>query len=187
MQRNAAMRDRLSPQVQKLLVALNVNFLEPGMVCFTPSGPMPPFACGIYDVMYDFISVTDRHMVKGDHAVGNLDAFCLHEIIHWTGHPSRLGRPCVRGAIEFITGSAPSITLETEATEELAAQMGMVILFRKLGLDYVKAEMYWLTYSAKFRTTGDLTKATEYAEAAVAFIVDSLDAKKELDKVDWAA
>jgi len=55
-----------------------------------------------------------------------LDRTLLHEVIHWTGHTRRLNRNYISNRV---------LTIEESHTEEVIAELGMLKLCDRLGID----------------------------------------------------
>src|SRR5690606_18646464 len=90
-------------------------------------------------------------------------ATALHELTHWTGHPSRLQRDAVTTPTTF--GS------ESYAFEELIAEMGAAFLCAHAGIEgelrhegYIDAWLAALKADKKaiFRASGKAREASEY-------------------------
>lgn len=117
------------PKVMALLLALNVKLIPPRLdVRLSVEGE--------YDSAPDTIWARDVRQ-----PYGNLDSYLLHELVHWTGHISRLKR-------FYPTSSTMVEVPHGRATEEYVAQYGMVILAEALGIipearDYFR---YYLSY-----------------------------------------
>ena len=79
-----------------------------------------------YDRHCDFIGMPE----KAAHTHGAGEAYyystLLHELTHWTGHPTRLNRPGI--------AAAGSPKLEVEAVEELIAEIGSAFLCAEFGI-----------------------------------------------------
>ena len=76
-----------------------------------------------YDHHSDFIGMPE----KAAHFPGEAYySTLLHELTHWTGHPTRLNRPGI--------ADAGSPKLEVEAVEELIAEIGSAFLCAEFGI-----------------------------------------------------
>ena len=76
-----------------------------------------------YDRHSDFIGMPEKAAhLPGDAYYSTL----LHELTHWTGHPTRLNRPGI--------ADAGSPKLEVEAVEELIAEIGSAFLCAEFGI-----------------------------------------------------
>ncbi len=136
----------MSISVHKLLIFLSsdkegrmfsskvMNFAESlGIQVKTPdefqriSGEIYPWtAGGLYSPPFDIIACAELN-----------DFVLLHEIIHWTGHPSRVDREAVRKLSTANKNESirSLMSVETFYNEEAIANMGMFGLAKHLRLD----------------------------------------------------
>lgn len=86
----------------------------------------------------------------------------IHELIHWTGHPSRLNRE------DFVS----KFGSEAYAAEELVAELGSMMLCAQLGIPAdIEHESYiasWLTILKNDKRA--IFKAATLAEKAIAYL-----------------
>lgn len=89
----------------------------------------------------------------------------LHELIHWTGHESRLDRL----NISFFGSTS-------YAREELIAEAGSLILMQKLGLELSEMDQHKDYFKSWLDSAGDREEAMAYAmkeaERAVNYILE---------------
>ena len=85
----------------------------------------PPGTCGVYRAIEDAIYLLPRTAYKGGAGHYTLSAF--HEVIHATGHPSRLNRPAIRSTAQ----GAPAPRMEY-LFEEMIAELGALFLTHEL-------------------------------------------------------
>lgn len=112
-----------------------------------------------YDQLHDKIQVPFSEQFKNSE---NYYSTLFHEVIHWTGHKSRLNRP-------FGKKKSPEY-----AFEELVAELGSAFLCAEMGIPaplkssaaYIKS---WLTALENDRNY--LLKAVSQAEKAVLYLV----------------
>lgn len=98
-------------------------------------------------------------------------ATLYHEMTHWTGHPSRLGRASI---IRFIEGGGGCFGDDTYGQEELVAELGSSFLCTRTGIDLddggSNAAAYmqgWLSHlrentSLIVRASGQAQRAADY-------------------------
>ena len=98
--------------IDKLIKANNIRIV--GFEDYAKQGFMISLANAVYDTVNDCIAINDNPIPQPDY---NRELVLLHEIAHWTGHPSRLNR----------------ITPTREA-EELIADLAAHALGEKLNL-----------------------------------------------------
>lgn len=158
-------RSHFSLQLQELMELLCINFVEPTRTFSVMNYIMATGAVGNYFPTHDCISV--RPDMAPFLTLGDADSILLHEIVHWTGHSSRLHRDWFKIAVEGH--SVPSL-YETDQ-EEAIAQIGMHKLSKYLGMDMQKAELYLRNYLNKY-PLADLERAEVEAEKALQYIVD---------------
>ncbi len=122
---------------------------------------MDVFAMGAWWPELDIISVADK-LPPGK--FGNHDLVLRHEIVHWTGRYDRLDRPaiallcCRRASEEYLH------------TEEMTAQMGMLLLAEALDMHVEAARVALESYSTQF-PLADLNKAGIEAKSAMEYIL----------------
>ncbi len=130
------------------------------------------------DVSASFNRGIDRMQMPGMEAFPTVAAFSatmLHELVHWTGHRSRLGR---------LFGSFGD---ERYAFEELVAELGSAMLCSSLGVEDARAEdnqhvAYLSDWAAMLRKTpGVLLRALRLAARAHAFLKDLAPEVFDLD------
>jgi antirestriction protein ArdC len=90
----------------------------------------------------------------------------MHELVHWTGHKTRLDRNLKGGK---------NSTTDEYAREELVAELGAAFLCAELGLDYLDSNASylrsWLTRIDKAERPRALMQAASAATKAFEFIV----------------
>lgn len=113
-----------------------------------------------YQPMRDLIQLPTKAQFED---VGSYYATALHELTHWSGHPSRLNREGITGGHAF--GSA------AYAFEELVAEMGAAFLCALTGIqgelrheDYLSSWLKILNEDKRaiFRASGQAREASEY-------------------------
>lgn len=159
------MRKFINEKVLELLQASGVPVLTFSQVFFENPRMgmhlMSMDAAGCYDAMNDMIFIHD-HALTSDLCTMTL----LHELVHWTGHPSRLAR-------EGISVGKPK-TREQYATEEVTAQQGMFKLAMAFGFERELYERLLLGYIQEFAPYADFDKAERDSDAAVSYLLDML-------------
>ena len=76
-----------------------------------------------YDHHYDFIGMPEKAVDTHNAGEAYYYATLLHELTHWTGHPTRLNRPGIAAA------ESPKL-----AVEELIAEIGSAFLCAEFGI-----------------------------------------------------
>lgn len=79
---------------------------------------------GLYDVQQDSIHIQPTAPCS----------VVYHELAHWSGHPSRLGRPCAR---HQLAGHAVTLRSQLMRDEETLAQMVGQLFAQRYGLAVV--------------------------------------------------
>ncbi|MFH1463668.1 MAG: zincin-like metallopeptidase domain-containing protein [Pseudomonadota bacterium] len=134
-------------RVGRLLAAVGLDLQLDGRACF--------------NAMEDLVGLPAAHSFDGPHAWA---ATALHELVHWTGHSSRLAR------------FGPSESTEDYALEELVAELGAATLASRLGVagsrpDDEQHRAYMVGWARRIHADGDaLAKALERAMAACRFL-----------------
>lgn len=118
-------------------------------------------AAGYYDSQEDYIGLNERALESD-----RVNEVVLHELIHWTGHPSRLNRNTITSQLH---GMRP--TSYDYHTEEATAQMGMFKLACLLGLDKELHLMLLNVYLTMF-PEANLAKADWDSNQAVGYLLD---------------
>jgi len=145
----------LSPKLQTLLSKLQVNISEFGnQPCYKP--------------MEDVI-VMPRYEYFDSEQNYNL-TFC-HELIHWTGHLTRLNRDCAR---DYAKNEA------ARAEEELVAEIGSVFLASYFGLsgDLVNHASYVASWK-KYLDGKSVGRAMSQASKAFNWLITHLEAQEK--------
>lgn len=113
----------------------------------------------------------DRIMVNSRTCEYSQDMVALHELIHATGHPKRLGRVVAQLAM------GRRYATEGQAhTEEAIAQMGMVILGRYLGLPQAELDIALASYLVTL-PKADLGEADFAARRAAKYVINLLESQ----------
>jgi antirestriction protein ArdC len=121
----------------------------------------------VYSLMTDQITLPTRESFKDE---ASFYATAFHEVIHWTGHPSRMGRPMTGrfGTPEY-------------AEEELVAELGAAFLCGEIGIngqtqhpEYIASWLRALKNDKRF-----IFKASTAATKAVAFLTGDSDGEVE--------
>jgi antirestriction protein ArdC len=115
-----SVKSQFAPVLQDLLKTLRVNFVEPEGIL------MEPTCYGFYDFIQDCIVVNPEHI---NPIFGDINTVLMHELIHWTGHESRLARPA------SLIKSQAELNLVMFHNEEAVAELGMAHLATSLGWD----------------------------------------------------
>jgi antirestriction protein ArdC len=132
------------------------------------------FADGLFNTIEDYIFVKPN--LENNRAI---EVF-LHELVHWTGHDSRLARSAIvlnqrlskRGV---IYANEIDFYNREMSTEEMIAQYGMYLLTVKLGLD----EQYFYNRFTQYTNGlvfGDIELAKRQAQIAVDYILNQCSA-----------
>lgn len=150
--------DAASPIIMTLFATLGIKLVSPpdyGGFAFMVS------TYGQYDCGTDEIWA---HNISS--AIGELDSYLLHELIHWTGHPKRLNRYPVGPGVRHSRGIL--------ADEEYTAQLGMMLLAQELGvLSETALKHYLEQYIQLIHWTygvPNIEAATEQAYRAVCYL-----------------
>lgn len=145
-----------------------------------------PDVRGAYDHSDDTII-----MPAGQSVATTTDAsVLLHEIIHWSGHTTRLNRTGVMGR-----DSKHRLTMRDSTLEELVAEMGAERLARWLGLEtYAETTYYLFGYLDLFVAAGEgknleqvVREADAEAQRAVEYITKTATANGFSQKIDRQA
>ena len=130
----------------------------------------------------DFVSMPlkeDFVALGNASAEANYWATLWHEIVHWTGHPSRLNRKQ-----HVLWGD------DAYAFEELIAELGSAFLCRHLGIDGdMQHESYLESWSSRLRRSettpfAALREAAHQASEAKKLIFDSKNPKNNIELKD---
>lgn len=144
-----------SPKLlQELLSILNVDVSE--------FGNQPR-----YQLVQDVIVMPRReNFVSCD----DFNITLLHELVHWTGHPSRLGRVC---AAKYMESDSD------RAEEELVAEVGSVFLASYFGLsgELINHASYVASWK-KFLDQKRVMRAISQASKAFEFLVKVLESRE---------
>ena len=156
-------RSELSPQIERMIGALGVRWIEPD-VYYKYTGAYFGFeAQGKYHIVSDSISVR-----SGGPGSRETDYVFLHELIHWTGHESRLARKAMTKA--FKTQDELTCAVHQE---EVIAEIGACMLAWSLGLDRTAAESYMTKYLPLY-PKADLSSAYKDAQIAHNYVMSRL-------------
>lgn len=152
------------PPVQELITATVGEVLSFGTYLQVTGERL--FACdGAYHPLKDVVAVVD----KTDGLHGDIDFVCLHELVHWTGHPERLGRPLIAKVYETRAKSwAPASLIHTE---EATAQLGAYKLAVIFGMDKMKAHWWYRNYVQSL-TYADFSEAERESDIAVTYLLN---------------
>lgn len=115
-----------------------------------------------YNRVSDYIELPDRRLFLSNESYY---ATLLHELVHWTGHQSRLGR--------FKSGG--SWSKEDYAFEELVAELGASFLSADLGVkeEVVNHASYLKEWAEMLKEQSSaIFKAASLAEKAVQYLYD---------------
>jgi antirestriction protein ArdC len=116
-----------------------------------------------YDPLADTIRLPPRHSFV---STAQFFSTLLHELAHWTGHPTRLARD----AFLTLGPRAPAVY----AREELVAELTAAFLGAELGLpvDHLECHAAYLDYWLKLldREPGALLSAASHAQRAADFL-----------------
>lgn len=121
---------------------------------------------GLYRDETDEIFIAPAHEYKND---ASFYRTALHELIHWTGHASRLGRDSLR---DYHTDT------KIRAFEELTAELGAAFLMARFGLVDATLEKHasyiesWLQLLKEDKTA--IFRASKQASEAYQFLVSKL-------------
>lgn len=154
---------RIDSRVQRLSDLLGIRihtFLEIQCMGVIPMCSYYFVANGVYEASKDVIGLNECKLNT------DMNSVALHEIIHWTGHPSRLNRP-------FIANCTKSVYYDnyySRSTEEATAQLGMFYLAEALDL-HIDAKQLLDQYLACY-PSADLTKAAKDARDAANWILE---------------
>lgn len=165
-------RGQLHVKLQILIEKLKISFVEPNEIYEYGYGPMTGSTGGFWEPSRDFMCVRNAlpfpFNLAGCMSRHTGDNFLMHEVIHWTGHPSRLNRPAIAEYFKVShISQVPEILLHTE---EAIAELGMLRLAAALGFDIepiIKGATYYISTYPK----ADLLMAEKYAREAVDYIL----------------
>lgn len=169
------MKFNTSPKVQELVRDLGINII--GFHEYRLEYESETKGIGLYHSGFDVIAMLEHELTT---TMAN--ETCLHELIHWTGHSSRLARrKVVFGELAFSSTCheserlLDSIDWECEAvSEEIVAQFGMLLLAYRLDLpDIEYYEDICESYVREWLCVGyaDLERCIELAMEACDFIL----------------
>jgi len=108
----------------------------------------------------DTIHMPDRHRFRNTDAGSATSGFyavLLHELVHWTGHPSRLKRD--------LTGSFGAMAY---AIEELVAELGAAFLCADLGISVEPRPDHAVYLASWIRVIKERSRVLVHASAAAA-------------------
>ena len=156
--------DHFSAKVLDLVDRLGVNLED--------SSDLPRHTqdvAGAFYWAYDLVVVTPE---KTYTPFSTPDIVLMHEIIHWTGHASRLARPVCEVMSQF------ELHPHEIHQEEAVAQIGMGMLAQELGWD--RADIIWyVNYYLDRLTLANIEQATKDARIAVDYILEKANMIKE--------
>ena len=122
-----------------------------------------------YNPKHDVVNIPPRIKFSGiqtEDATGVYYSTVMHELVHWTGHQTRLNRH----------GDALR-THRGYALEELVAELGAVILLESLGMKLPNLSIHATYFQDWLVSAGDKKDALAYAkteaERAVQFILEN--------------
>ena len=122
-----------------------------------------------YNPKHDVVNIPPRTKFSGtptEDATGVYYSTVMHELIHWTGHQSRLNR--LDEALRSHRGYA---------LEELVAEMGAVILLERLGMKLSNLSIHATYFQNWLGSAGDKKEALAHAKTeaarAVQFILEN--------------
>lgn len=122
---------------------------------------------GFYDPQHDFIVINEGSQIP-------FARLGLHELVHWTGHPSRLARAKLIIGKAMLEGSGlfkhDQRMVQIDHTEEAIAETGMIKLTKILGLwtpELQKTYEHYLT----MHPLANLAEAEFESDRAIHFIL----------------
>lgn len=148
--------DKKAMDLAKLL---NVTVMSPMAAAQIVGLAVPHHALACYEPEFDVVTIKNVKSEAGDPSVA-----MLHELIHATGHPKRLGRPALMNRYRSD---------EESCTEEATAQMGMHALAQYIGISADLSAGYLEYYLGRL-PYADLKKAQVDAGAAFAYIMQKI-------------
>lgn len=159
--------DNVNPRVLRLVKNLNIRLLS-FAECFVSGILIDPDICqnsnGFYECYHDFIAF--NHTPKP--SIDDLNSCILHEIVHWSGHPTRLNREAVKAGSELLIHELEPSVIHTE---EVTAQLGMFKLATCLGLNNERYLEMTNRYIARYPLANYLDADMESTKA-LEFIVN---------------
>jgi len=156
-----------NPRVLELIRNLNIRLLS-FAECSLSGITIDPYiwqnSNGFYECHDDFIAF--NHTPKSN--IQDLNSCILHEIAHWSGHPTRLNRKAIEAGANL---AIYELDLHIIHTEEVIAQLGMFKLACYLGLNIEKylemTNLYIQRYFMANRLEADIESTK-----ALGFIID---------------
>ena len=143
---------KVSQSVHDLLAKHGVNITHTGNIaCYNPSKDrieMPPVELFLDEPNYC--------------------ATLFHELVHWTGHKSRLNRP-------GIVSSTKSIKSQQYAVEEFIAEIGSAFLCNELNIEGDTHQQAYINswasyYKDEEKAKNAILKASKYAQEAIDYL-----------------
>ncbi len=154
------LNQKMAAPVRKVFEALGVKLMSMHELSYKMEKAIPESYQGCYWADEDTIILKDSRSETGD-----LNTVALHELLHWTGHYTRLSR----AAIQL---SCPDRFSFSYHTEEAAAQLGMHKLAKWLGVSEENIDYYLNNYLEAY-PFADLHIAEMQAEQAVRWIKEA--------------
>jgi antirestriction protein ArdC len=152
-----------SPKVKELVDSLGIRVRTVSEFEVIAGETYPWTAAGLYSPPFDIIACAEES-----------DYTLLHEIIHWSGHPSRLDREVV-GKLSQASRTdiiRKIVSFEDITNEEAIANLGMFLLAKHLGLNLKDAHyektsrLMYMHYDNEF--------CERQADKAVEFILNQV-------------
>lgn len=139
---------------------------------------------GFYDWEIDAVVISVANCKKSGIDV---DEAVLHELVHWTGHPKRLGRVGIAihmnkprldiFSLNIPTEEEQAKLRKTYATEEIIAETGMFIAAQELGLSKLDFLLQRMKRYCGFYDHGDFMEANLHTHPAVQFLLKGFESK----------
>lgn len=121
---------------------------------------------GFFDPVNDFVAINESFLDS------HLDYVVLHELVHWSGHSSRLARQ------SMVNSETPEgrlhISPNDYETEEMTAQWGMYFLAVHLGFDENATALERDRYNVHF-VNADQEKAKQDGLTAANYLLAMLN------------
>lgn len=162
--------EHIDTRILDIVNRLGANIVDMGEYVGIYPASWLYLASGLYDYERDKIAI------KADIAISSrCSEVVLHELIHWTGHASRLNRLHKRRQISTDDDRQGIIDIEHNNiiyhTEEATAQLGMFKLAMVLGLDQFTHFKAMTDYLASYHLA-NMHQAETESDDAVKFILD---------------
>lgn len=138
---------------------------------------------GVYHALSDVIVINPNahaKQLKYGH-MSTLEESVLHELVHWSGHTSRMNRRSITMSVELEKAAQAGMPLDLtnfekiRNEEEVTAQMGMHGLAYFLGLDMAIYDVLTAQYINQFRGQDlNIERADDDARKAVRYFFETL-------------